>query len=288
MNKVIKTTNLIKHPAICCVYCGKSYKTRLNLDKHLVLCEITYKSKKTKHSKDDSSYYNEHDENDEDVPSQKILYKIILELSLKCNKLETKVNEMSKYITKKKQKINILDYLNSETYNSNNKPMLLFENITELICVEQSDIEMLFHNGFIQTMNHILSKIIYNNTDDNSKILPVVAFTQKINTIYIYTNATTTNDINDPKLSWVIVTKDKFVRFLNMIQFKMSKALSEWRKKNAQLLNENDSQSILYDKTFSKLMEPDFKTDATYNKYYNNIYNKIKTELKIVEYNLDF
>lgn len=288
MNKIINTTNLIKHPAICCVYCGKSYKTRLNLDKHLILCEIAYKSKKTKHSKDNSLYCNE---NDDEAPSQKMLYKIILELSLKCNKLETKVNEMSKYITKKKQKINILDYLNSENYSNYNKPELLFENITDIVCVEQSDIEILFHNSFIHTLIHILSKIITPNTATNSgddessgnKILPIAAFTQKINTIYVYTN-----DSNTQIPSWMIISKDKLVRLLNIIQFKMSKALSEWRKKNIQLLNENDSQSILYDKTFSKLMEPDFKTDTIYNKYYNNIYNKFKTELNFIEYDVSF
>jgi hypothetical protein len=286
MNNIIKTKNLIKHPAICCVYCGKSYKTRLNLDKHLILCEITYKSKKSKYCDKNDDDDNDYDE----APSQKILYKIILELSLKCNKLETKVNEMSKHITKKIQKINILDYLNSENYSNNNNPTLFFENITDLICVEQCDIEMLFHNSFIHTLIHILSKIISNNTDDNSKVLPIVAFTQKINTIYIYTksNETITNDVNTQKPSWVIISKDKLVRFLNIIQFKMSKALSEWRKKNIQLLNENDSQSILYDKTFSKLMEPDFKTDTIYNKYYNNIYNKFKTELNFIEYDVSF
>ena len=37
--------NKIKQTALCCIYCGKSYKTRINLDKHLILCEIYHKSK---------------------------------------------------------------------------------------------------------------------------------------------------------------------------------------------------------------------------------------------------
>lgn len=33
---------------------------------------------------------------------------------------------------------------------------------------------------------------------------------------------------------------------------------------------------MLYDKTFSKLMEPEFKIEKTYIKFYNNIYNNLK------------
>jgi hypothetical protein len=65
------------------------------------------------------------------------------------------------------------------------------------------------------------------------------------------------------------------VDFLNIVQFKISKAFSEWRKNNAQMLNDDDNHCILYDKTFSKLMEPDFKIEKTFVKFYNNTYNKI-------------
>jgi len=127
----------------------------------------------------------------------------------------------------------------------------------------------------LETMNHILSKNIYIHEN-----LPIVAFTQKTNTIYIYTK------INDQQTSWIIMPNDKLIRFLNIIQFKISKAFSEWRKNNLQILNEDDTQSLLYDKTFSKLMTPEFKITATYNKYYSNIYHKIKKDINVnfVEY----
>ena len=112
---------------------------------------------------------------------------------------------------------------------------------------------------------------------DFSEKTSIAAFNQKTNTIYIYTKILTKE--NDKNSAWIIVPRDSFIRFLNIIQLKMSKSLSEWRKKNNELLIENDSQSILYDKTFSKLMAPEFKSDSTYNKFYNNIYHKIKKDL---------
>jgi len=249
--------NKIKHSIMCCIYCGKSYKTRMNLEKHLILCEISH-----------SQSNNNNDDTDalmqQNISSTK-LYQIVVQLSMKCNRLENKLADLSKHVTKKIEKINIIDYLNNNT-RTTNYPTLLFENITEIINVEQSDIEFLFHNSFLDTVNHILSRSIYDNNAKNE--LPIAAFKEKKNTIYVYTKIN--NQEQNP--SWTIVTSEKFIRFLNIIQFKISKAFSEWRKNNSQLLNDNDNHCILYDKTFSKLMEPDFKIEKTFVKFYNNIY----------------
>lgn len=255
--KVVVNKNKIKQSALCCIYCGKSYKTKLVLDKHLVLCEVSNKLKSQPNNEDETI-----------IPSQKQMYQIIIELALKCSRLESKVNELTRHISKKINKINIIDYLNN---NSSIKPTILFDNINEIITVEQSDIEYLFHNSFIETLNTILLRSI-------SQQVPIITFVEKPNIIYIYTNDVTKND-NNP--SWIIAPREKITRFLNTMQLKISKSLSEWRKKNAQILNENDGQSILYDKTFSKLIGIEFKIDGTYNKFYNNIYHKIKKELNV-------
>ena len=262
--------NRIKQSVLCCIYCGKSYKTKLVLDKHLVLCEVTHKSK-TQTNDDDEIV----------LPSQKQLYQIILELTLKCNRLESKVADLSKYISRKIDKVNIIDYLNGVNNNIVLKPSTLFDNITETINIEQSDIEYLFHNSFKDTFNIIISKTIYNKSKENQETIPIAAFTEKAGTIYIYTTQSKDSDKNTSHSSWIVAPKEKIIRFLNIIQLKMSKALSEWRKQNIQLLNESDSKSILYDKTFSKLIGVDFKKDEIYDKFYNSIYHKIKQQLNV-------
>jgi hypothetical protein len=261
--------NKIKHSAMCCIHCGKSYKTRLNLEKHLILCEITHKSKRVNNSCNNN--------NDDDIDelllqenvSSKKLYQLVIQLALKCNRLENKVTDLSKHVTKKIKKIDIIDYLNNITNSNQSSSTLFFESITEIIKVEQSDIEFFFHNSFLETMNLILSRSIYK---DNEKYeIPIAGFKEKKNTIYVYSK----NNNNNKNPSWSIVNRENFIRFLNIVQFKISKAFSEWRKKNSELLNENDNHCILYDKTFSKLMEPEFKLEKTFAKFYNSIYNKL-------------
>jgi hypothetical protein len=272
--------NKIKQSALCCIYCGKSYKTRKNLDKHIILCEICYKSKINKNKTTNNNNNNntsEFQEEDIIIPSQKHMYQIVLELTLKCNRLEDKVNELTKFMTQKIKKIDVLQYLTS---NLSIQPTIVFDNITEIIKVSELDVEYLFNNSYLETMNYILSRSIYN--DDANNPLPMMAFIQKPNYIYIFDKTC------ENKYSWHIIPREKFVKFLNIIQFKISKAFSEWRKNNLQNLMENDNQSILYDKTFSKLMAPEFKKEATYNKYFNNIYNKIKKDINICIVDVDF
>jgi len=61
MNKLAPNIpNKIKQPAKCCVYCGKSYVKKTNLDKHIIICELLNKSK--------SSVIIEEED---DIPSQK-------------------------------------------------------------------------------------------------------------------------------------------------------------------------------------------------------------------------
>jgi len=176
--------NKIKQSAMCCIYCGKSYKVRLNLEKHLILCEITHKSKRPVSTSNNNPYDDDNDDSLQQNISSKKLYQIVMQLSLKCNRLENKIADLSKYVTKKKQKIDIIEYLNNIT-RSTNCPTLLFENITEIITVEQSDIEFLFHNSFVDTVNQILSRSIYDN-NGQSEMIPIASFKENKNTIYVY------------------------------------------------------------------------------------------------------
>ena len=89
MNLLHQTSNRIKQPKECCVYCGKGYKTRTNLEKHLLLCEMLHKRS------------NPSPEEEDFVPSQKKIY----QSNNKILKLMNKINQASNKIFKWKNKI---------------------------------------------------------------------------------------------------------------------------------------------------------------------------------------
>jgi hypothetical protein len=272
MNKISNIPNKIKQSAQCCIHCGKGYKTRTNLEKHLVLCELVHKSKRILLT----------DEEEITMPSQKQMFQMLLELGQKYSKLEEKVDEINKWVVKKKKKINVLEWLNV-----NMIPDLIFENLIDKIQIIESDMEFLLQNSFLDTINEVFARTIYNISETEN---PIFAFSQKSNIFYIYdTNSLKNNNDNNNQPFWLELSKDKLIRFLNQMQMKMSKSFYEWRKKNAEKIRDNDSLSTLCDNAVLKIMSTEFKQDSTLSKMKITMYNKMKTDMKaLIEYEFEF
>ena len=195
---------------LSCEYCGKEYKRRLNLDKHFILCEIVFKAKKK-----DRRIDKETEEINEEMPTQKQMYKMMLELALKYNKLEEKIELMSKWVDKTKKKINVLDWLNAS---SNLKPELIFDNLADSISILETDLELLFNGNFDSILNEIFTRNIYNK---NESEISLFAFIQKTNTIYVYTK----QDSQPLEVCWIELSREKLIYFLNKVHFRLFKKL---------------------------------------------------------------
>ena len=268
LNRPINSTNTINYKH-CCIHCGKGYKNRINMDKHIILCELLHKSKKP------SSRKNEEEEEEIEMPSQRRLFLMLLELGQKYSKLEEKVEELNKWVVKKKKKINVLEWLNT-----NSIPNIIFENVSDKIDIITSDIETLFHNNFYDTLCEIFSRTIFQFGENET---PIFTFVQKSNVFYVY-------DANGAdSCIWEELSREKLIRFLNKIQMKISKSLLEWKKKNNDKIRADDSLAMLYDKTVYKLMSIEFKQESTLSKVKSMIYNKIKTDMKsLIEFEFEF
>jgi hypothetical protein len=247
-----------------CHYCAKKYKTRNMLEKHTLLCEIIYKTNNGK-----LRFVDEEDE----LPSQKRLYQMLLELGCKYNRLEEKVNEMNKYIVKKKKKINVLEWLNM-----NVKSELVFDKLHEEINVSEEDIRYLFENSFMDMLNILFNKTIYIFEEPNKAIF---AFVQKSGSFYIYEKMHEKNE-------WNQLSIDKLILFLNRCHKKIFRSLVEWKNNNLKKIMEDDKCAMEYDRTMSKLMSIDFKQDTTLNKVKTMMYNQMKTDMKnLIEYEFE-
>jgi len=254
---------MIKQPAKCCVYCGKSYKKKTNLERHIVLCELLSKTKK--------GLVLEEEEND-DVISQKKMYNILLELGIRFNKLEEKVDELNKWVIKKKKKINVIDWLNANII-----PITKFDILIEKIIITQDDVKYLLENSFADTLNQIFSRNIYTLSENE---YPIFAFVQKSNTFYIY---------EDDNMKWNELSKENLIKFLNRVHMKLLRVYGEYKKENASKIEDDESFSILCDKTSLKMMSVDFRQESILGKIKTNMYTKMKTDMKgLVEYEFEF
>jgi hypothetical protein len=245
-----ENNNKIKQSAQCCRYCGKTYIKRINLDKHIIICELLQKKKNT------------NDEENNEIPSNKKLYQIIIELTNKINNLEEKISEFNKYIVKKKKLLKPIDWLNE-----NMNTIISFENLQNIFIIDENIINYLFNNSIFETLNLIISKID-NNLKHNT--LPICSFIQKNNIIYIFENK---------EIGWIEMDIDKFSKLFNRIILKILIVFREWKKNNSELLKNDEKIQILCDKTTSKLMSIDFKNNNTYFKLKTILYNKLKIDI---------
>jgi len=259
LNNIIP--NRIKQPARCCIYCGKNYIKKENLEKHTVICELLQKGKsKTLIIEDD----------DEEIPSQKKMFQMLIELGQKYNRLEEKIEEINKWVVKKKKKINVIEWLNT-----NITPNITFENIIDKIIINDEDVKNLLQNSFYDVLNEIFERNIYIFNENEN---PIFSFVQKINVFYIY----------DIEQKWIELSKLKFIKFLNKVHIKIFKAFNDWKEKNS-FIKSDDKFQTTCDKTMVKLMSVEFNQDSTLSKVKSIMYSKMKTDIKaLVEFEFEF
>ena len=259
-----KIPNMIKQPADCCIYCGKSYKLKQNLKKHVIICELLNDCKQHKNA-----------ELCEDLPSQRKMYHLLLELGSKFNRLEEKVDELNSWVIKKKKKIDVIEWLNL-----NMQPNIIFDELISKINITQEDIDYLCEgsNSFSDTLNQIFSRNIYNYSENE---YPIFAFDQKPNTFYIYEN-------NETK--WILLNKEKMVKFLNKIYMKLFCLYRDYKKNNTDRINKDDRFSNLCDKLSIKMTKDvQLEQELYFNKIKNKMYSSMKIDMKgLIEYEFEF
>jgi len=246
-----------------CNYCGKNYKTRIYLNKHKILCETLVRAKKKNTTPEFTDL--------EPIPSQTQMYKIILDLSLKCNRLEEKVNEMQIWMDKKKKKINIIDWLRNYKIIPD-QSFLYFQDSIQIL---PEEIELILHHSYLHIFQIIMNRIF--PLKDNSFIYPIFHHLDKPNSIFIYNDIYFENNNNHyNNRKWVEASKEQMLKFFKNIHFIFGKAFIQWKKANEDNIKDSDLQSDLYNKANIKIMGIQWKEDLTYNKCRSSLINAIK------------
>ena len=262
MNKLTNIPNRIKQPAQCCIHCGKSYIKRVNLDNHVIICELLHNRKNT-------SLVIEDDE--EPLPSQRKMFHMLIELGQKYNKLEEKVEELNKWVVKKKKKINVLEWLNA-----NIKPNINFDGIIDKIIIDEQDVKNLLENSFYDVLTDIFSRSIYNFSETEN---PIFAFVQKQNVFYIY----------DKENIWIELSRERLIKFLNKVHTKIFKQFYEWKKTKTNDIKSDDRLATMCDKTLVKITSVEFKQESILSKVRSTMFSRMKTDMKaLVEYEFEF
>jgi len=244
-----------------CQHCGKKHTRKTSHDRHVLLCEIVYCSNREK--KCDA-------EENSDIPSHIQLYKIVQELAVKNAVLESKMQEIQKWLDKKRKSIDVVEWL---TTNRGNIAEPFCEWQKKLV-VNPEHIDLLIEENVVKAICDIINE----NTNCVQDV-PITCFHQKTNLFYIFYKESDQN-------GWRKASPDDFSLFVKHIHKKLWLQLSAWKERNADKMKTSDKLCELYSRTVIKLTGLNFDQDsAQMSKIRSHLYGHLKMDLKnIVEY----
>ena len=256
-----------------CEYCRKEYTRKSAYKRHAILCEIIHSQQVNSKASLKREEKCEEEETTS-IPTLTTLYHIVQELAIENKKMREEISELHKHLTKGMKKVNILEWLNTDDPHQP-APTKTFKEFMKTIQVTQNAVHILMNDTALQTIIHIVQENFISITE-----IPIKAFSQKNNSMYIYNNAQT---------NWKKLQPEEFILLLKHIHSKILSQLCEWYNKNKTEILRGEKLSDIYDKTLHKLMSVDFETSPTLvSKIRTHLYNLIKTDLKSVEYNFEF
>ena len=242
-----------------CSYCRRGYKSKVYYNRHVAVCEVMCKSMKERQQ--------ENEEND-DTPTIRVLYDVILELTNKMTKMEKKIQELSKWADLKKKKINMVDWLNE---NKTEEKQLGLEEFLLTIKVNRIHLENLFQTDYTLGILKVLQDFLPLAETSNGN--PIKAFDTKVNVLFTF---------NDSK--WMILTDEKFQKIINIIVKQLLNEFVVWQTENASRM-EQDDFAIKYSANVKKMMGGNLTREQVYAKVKTDLYKYLKVNVKnITEY----
>jgi len=249
-----------------CLGCNKQYTRKGSLDNHKILCEFKMKTKREKQI-DEEEFG--------DIPNHYELVKIVQSLTIKLIKTEEKLLEMEKWVEKKKKKINVITWLNTNII-----PIVGFKEwVVTMILVKPQHFENLLEDSLFNT----IQKVFESNLTENNVIYPIKCFSQKQGIFYICEKH------EEDKVEWKQLTLQDMILILKTIQNQLIKELTNWKKKNQAKFDDNSKISDIFNKAVIKLMSMTFTQDTNLTRIKNGLYDYLKTDLKLhMDYEFEF
>ena len=248
-----------------CKYCNRTYKLKPNYDKHYLLCDTLNKTRisKGKNTKENNA--------DDYVPSMRDMFTLILELTAKNSRLEQKIEELSKWAESKKKKLNVIDWLN-EKYTKNIKYTEWLAGIN----ITRNHLEAVFKSDMATGCYEILQSLL--SVDMTDEIMPIKAFDQKENLLFIY------NDDN----TWEILSQTMFANLMNILSKKIITEFLKWQTENKSKMRQ-DEFSYTYARNVQKIMGGNLTQEQIHMRVKRELYNYLKMNLRnVVEYEFSF
>jgi hypothetical protein len=198
--------------------------------------------------------------------SNENLFKLLILLFNKYEKLESDYNELKKHVAISKSKIDILDYLNNQCkdeYLSTNTDFYVF---TNKLIINKDSLEVVFKYDYLEGIYKLYTDYI--NNVKNNLLIPLKAFKQKEGQLYIFVNR-----------NWLLVSDEHISYIINYFNKKLLILFLEWKKEAENIYN-NDDFGDIYVQNMKKVIAGNFKNKNINYLFKNKLYKYLQINLK--------
>ena len=260
-----------------CSYCKKNYVRKSAFNNHKLNCQFIRICNNVKTIKDQNEFEVIDQNNELSIKfdgSINDMYKLLINMNNKFEKLQTDYNEIKKYVNITKNKIDIIEYLN-KNYNSNNLDFIQFLNSIE---ITNTHLQIVFENDYIDGIFKIIVDYIDQIKDTIN--LPIKAFDNKEGIIYIYLNNDNIHYFGKEKLyNWNVLNEELIKLVLKYFNTKLLPLFQKWK-----LLNENkfdpDNFTMIYVKNMKTVLGTNYQKKNKNIMLQNKLYKYLKVNLK--------
>lgn len=221
-----------------CSTCSKEFKRKTCFDKHIVVCA------------------NLNNNNLDNIPTQREMYLLVLDLNKKYTMLEKKYttlqNKYNQLVVKNKK--TPIDYLKENIKVENS-----FDRFINLVEIDDDYIEHIINNSFSECVSFIIT-----NEISKKNINSLQCFTNK-DRLYIY------------REEWCVLEINLLKEFVEKIRQKLFIKHKEFISKNKNKLYE-EKFATDYANTINKLTE---QNDREYTSIKNKIYKNFQAKLEL-------
>lgn len=243
-----------------CSYCNKSYKRKSAFNNHQLNCELirVCNSIKTK-DEEDQEFNIKFNGNIND------LYKLLINLHNKFEKLETDYNELKNFANVKKNKIDIIQYLN-KNFDYSDFDFYQFINSIE---ISTKELLIVFEKDYVEGIFQIIVDYIERIKHDTN--IPIKAFSNKEGVLYIYLTS------EDNK--WLILDEDKIKFIMKYFNKKLLPLFMNWKEINQKQMDP-DNFTLIYVKNMKRVLATNFEKKNKNAMLQNKLYKYLKINLK--------
>jgi len=241
-----------------CSICKKKFTRLTSLRRHRAICELLNQSELCQ--KADL-------EEISDLPPLIELWSVVKTLVQENIKLKKDMEKIKNWVHTKKKKINIINWLNE-----NKKPVLTFQKWKLKINIYDSDLNLIFDNGFITGIVYILERNLILTEE-----LPIRAFQQKSNCLYIFEDK-----------GWRILKTDEFKELISYVNKNLLIYFKKWYNKNIKLINDPTNDDT-YQKNIIKIMGGRVPYDQRIKKINSKLFKYLNINIKnIIQFEFNF